>query len=56
MDNRRQNRRQQRSRIMLIIAAVIIVLAAVILCIALGVFDRTGLFRSDETAAESGTE
>ena len=41
---------------MLIIAAVIIVLAAVILCIALGVFDRTGLFRSDETAAESGTE
>lgn len=31
-------------------------LAAVILCIALGVFDRTGLFRSDETAAESGTE
>lgn len=40
---------------MLIIAAVIIVLAAVILCIALGVFDRTGLFRSDETAAESGT-
>ena len=41
---------------MLIIAAVIIVLAAVILCIALGVFGRTGLFRSDETAAESGTE
>ena len=41
---------------MLIIAAVIIVLAAVILCIALGVFDRTSLFRSDETAAESGTE
>ena len=56
MDNRRQNRRQQRSRIMLIIVAVIIVLAAVILCIALGVFDRTGLFLSDETAAESGTE
>ena len=56
MDNRRQNRRQQRSRIMLIIVAVIIVLAAVILCIALGVFDRTGLFRSDETVVESGIE
>ena len=41
---------------MLIIAAVIIVLAAVILCIALGVFDRTGLFRSDETVVESGIE
>ena len=54
MDNRRQNRRQQRSRIMLIIAAVIIVLAAVILCIALGVFDRFVLSRSEEMTTESG--
>ena len=41
---------------MLIIAAVIILLAAVILCIALGVFDRTGLFRSEEPVAESSTD
>ena len=40
---------------MLIIAAVIIVLAAVILCIALGVFDRFVLSRSEEMTTESGT-
>ena len=39
---------------MLIIAAVIIVLAAVILCIALGVFDRFVLSRSEEMTTESG--
>ena len=57
MDNRKQNRRQQqRKRIMLIIAAVVILLAAAVLCIALGVFNRTGISHSEKTEAESGTQ
>ena len=53
MDNRRQNRRQQRSRMMRIVAAAVILLAAAILCVTLGVFDKTGLFRSEKTTAEN---
>ena len=57
MDNRRQNRRQQqRGRLILIVAAVIILLAAAVLGITLGLFGRTGIFRSEETRAESGTQ
>lgn len=41
---------------MLIVAAVIILLAAAILGITLGLFGRTGIFRSGETRAESGTQ
>lgn len=57
MENRRQNRRQQqRSRMMLVAAAVVILLAVAILGITLGVFGKTGLFRSEKAAADSGTE
>ena len=41
---------------MLIIAAVVILLAAAVLCIALGVFNRTGISHSEKTEAESGTQ
>ena len=41
---------------MLIIAAAVILLAAAVLCIALGVFNRTGISHSEKTAAESGTQ
>ena len=57
MDNRKQkHRQQQRKRMMLIIAAAVILLAAAVLCIALGVFNRTGISHSEKTAAESGTQ
>ena len=41
---------------MLIIAAVVILLAAAVLCIALGVVNRTGISHSEKTEAESGTQ
>ena len=41
---------------MLIIAAAVILLAAAVLCIALGVFNRTGISHSEKTEAESGTQ
>ena len=57
MDNRKQkHRQQQRKRMMLIIAAAVILLAAAVLCIALGVFNRTGISHSEKTEAESGTQ
>lgn len=41
---------------MLIIAAAVILLAAAVLCIELGVFNRTGISHSEKTEAESGTQ
>ena len=41
---------------MLVAAAVVILLAVAILGITLGVFGKTGLFRSEKAAADSGTE
>lgn len=40
----------------MIIAAAVIVLAAAVLCIELGVFNRTGISHSEKTEAESGTQ
>lgn len=40
----------------MIIAAAVILLAAAVLCIELGVFNRTGISHSEKTEAESGTQ
>ena len=56
MDHKRNRREQQRRRMMLIVAAVVILLAIAILCITLGVFDKTVFTRSDKAKEEGGIQ